>query len=58
MLWHPVSLHRPAPARERAFGLLKRMGGNVATAPDRDDVISAEIDDLLVGDVPFFHGST
>jgi type 2 lantibiotic biosynthesis protein LanM len=54
MLWHPVSLHKPAPARERAFGLLKRMGGNVATAPDRDDVISAEIDDLLVGDVPFF----
>jgi len=54
MLWHPVSLHQPVPARARAFDLLKRMGSNVAMAPDTDQVINAEIDDLLQGDVPFF----
>jgi type 2 lantibiotic biosynthesis protein LanM len=54
MLWHPQSLHRPGEARERARDLLTRMGRNVALAPDDPSVIEAEIDDLLVGDVPIF----
>jgi type 2 lantibiotic biosynthesis protein LanM len=54
MLWHPVSLHDEAPARRRAFDLLQKMAGNVASAPDRAEVIEAEIEDLLIGDVPFF----
>lgn len=54
MLWHPVSLHGPEAARRRAFELFKRMAANVATAPGSDEVIEAEIEDLLHGDVPFF----
>ncbi|GAB3030976.1 type 2 lanthipeptide synthetase LanM family protein [Oleiagrimonas citrea] len=54
MLWHPVSLHREAPARERARDLLKRMADNVASAPGQADVIEAEIDDLEEGDIPYF----
>lgn len=54
MLWHPKSLHEPGEARERARDLLGRMGANVSLAPDDPAVIAAEIDDLLVGDVPIF----
>ena len=32
MLWHPVSLHNPEPARQRAFGLLEKMAANVSVA--------------------------
>jgi type 2 lantibiotic biosynthesis protein LanM len=56
MLWHPVSLHDPEAARARARDLLGQMGRNVALAPDDPGVIEAEIDDLLVGDVPIFTG--
>ncbi|MBA3964005.1 MAG: type 2 lantipeptide synthetase LanM [Chthoniobacterales bacterium] len=56
MLWHPVSLHNEAPARQRAFGLLQRMAANVSSAPSDPVVISAEIDDLLEGDIPYFSG--
>ena len=54
MLWHPVSLHDEATARERARALLERMAGNVATAPGSATVIAAEIDELLEGDIPLF----
>lgn len=54
MLWHPVSLHKEEEARERARALLARMGENVATAPSDPAVIEAEIDELMIGDIPFF----
>jgi type 2 lantibiotic biosynthesis protein LanM len=54
MLWHPVSLHKEEPARQRAFELLERMSKNVSVAPSDAAVINAEIDDLLEGDIPFF----
>jgi type 2 lantibiotic biosynthesis protein LanM len=54
MLWHPVSLHKEEPARQRAFELLERMSKNVSIAPSDPAVINAEIDDLLEGDIPFF----
>jgi type 2 lantibiotic biosynthesis protein LanM len=54
MLWHPVSLHRPEEARRRAFELLKKMADNVSMAPSDLDVINAEIDALLEGDIPYF----
>ena len=54
MLWHPASLHDPAPARQHAFDLLQKMAVNVSSAPSDPAVINAEIDDLLEGDIPFF----
>lgn len=54
MLWHPVSLHDPEPARQRAFGLLEKMAANVSMAPSDPAVINAEIDELLEGDIPYF----
>lgn len=54
MLWHPVSLHNEANARQRAHGLLARMATNVSMAPGDPRIIDAEIEDLLEGDVPFF----
>lgn len=54
MLWHPVSLHKPEPARQRAFDLLHRMAANISSAPNDPAVIDAEIDDLMEGDIPFF----
>lgn len=54
MLWHPVSLHKQAPAVARAEQLLAKMATNVSRAPDDPDVIRAEVADLLVGDIPFF----
>ena len=54
MLWHPVSLHNPEPARQRAFGLLQKMAENVSMAPSDPAVINAEIDELLQGDIPYF----
>lgn len=54
MLWHPVSLHNPEPARQRAFELLQKMAANVSAAPSDPTVINAEIDELLEGDVPYF----
>jgi len=54
MLWHPVSLHNPEPARQRAFALLQKMAANVSVAPSASAVINAEIDELLDGDIPYF----
>lgn len=54
MLWHPVSLHKQAEAIGRAAGLLERMADNIALASDSKRVIHGEIEDLLVGDIPFF----
>ena len=54
MLWHPVSLHNPEEARQRAFGLLKKMAANLSVAPGDPAVINAEIDELLEGDIPYF----
>jgi type 2 lantibiotic biosynthesis protein LanM len=54
MLWHPVSLHNPEAARQRAFGLLEKMAVNVSMAPSDPAVINAEIDELLEGDIPYF----
>jgi type 2 lantibiotic biosynthesis protein LanM len=54
MLWHPSSLHKEQPARQRAFELLRKMADNVASAPSDPAVINAEIDELLEGDIPYF----
>jgi len=54
MLWHPVSLHDPEPARQHAFELFKKMAANVSMAPSDPAVIQAEIDELLEGDIPYF----
>ena len=54
MLWHPVSLHDEPAARTRAVDLLARHAANVAEAPAEPEVIAAEVDDLLVGDIPIF----
>ncbi|AEI66695.1 type 2 lanthipeptide synthetase LanM family protein [Corallococcus macrosporus] len=54
MLWHPVSLHKEGPARQRANDLLARMAANVSSAPADPEVIAAEVEDLLEGDIPFF----
>jgi len=54
MLWHPVSLHNPQAARQRAFGLLQKMAANLSMAPSDPAVINAEIDELLEGDIPYF----
>ncbi len=54
MLWHPVSLHKQEPARQRARDLLAKMAVNVSSAPSDPAVIDAEIEDLMEGDIPFF----
>lgn len=54
MLWHPVSLHDEAGARERAGDLLARMASKSSSAPGDPKIIDAEIDDLMVGDIPYF----
>ncbi|MEY2564978.1 MAG: hypothetical protein QOH88_3171 [Verrucomicrobiota bacterium] len=54
MLWHPVSLHREGPARQRGFDLLLKMARNVSSAPSDPSVIRAEIDNLMEGDIPVF----
>ena len=54
MLWHPVSLHDEAQARQRAHDLFAKMAANIKLAPSDPLVIDSEIEDLLVGDIPFF----
>ncbi|WP_211240701.1 type 2 lanthipeptide synthetase LanM family protein [Hamadaea tsunoensis] len=54
MLWHPVSLHEPEPALDRAAQILADMAHSVPGAPDDPDVIAAELADLQDGDIPFF----
>lgn len=55
MLWHPISLADEAQARQRAAGLLARAAALISTTPSDPVVIEAEIDDMLRGDVPYFH---
>ena len=54
MLWHPVSLHNEAAARQRAQELLAKMAEKVPSAPSDPEVIASEIEDLSEGDVPYF----
>lgn len=54
MLWHPVSLHKLEEAKERAASVMARMARNIPDAPGEAQIIQAEIDDLLVGDIPVF----
>ena len=54
MLWHPVSLHNEEKSRAYAEDLLAKMAANVSTAPGDPAVIAAEVDDLLIGDIPVF----
>ncbi|GIM86728.1 type 2 lanthipeptide synthetase LanM family protein [Salinispora arenicola] len=54
MLWHPASLHDEPAAKARVIDLLTRHAANAAEAPAEPDVIVAEVDDLLVGDIPVF----
>lgn len=54
MLWHPASLHNEAQARQRARDLLSKMAVHMTSAPSDPAVIEGEIEDLLVGDIPFF----
>lgn len=54
MLWHPASLHDERAAKDRAVDLLTRHAANAADAPSEPDVIAAEVNDLLVGDIPIF----
>jgi len=54
MLWHPVSLRDEASARRRAEDLLGEMAKNVSFAPSDRQVITAEVEDLLEGDIPYF----
>ncbi|KRV48297.1 hypothetical protein AQ490_25095 [Wenjunlia vitaminophila] len=54
MLWHPSSLHDQDAAVERARDVLARQASVITGAPREPEVIAAEVDDMLVGDVPFF----
>lgn len=54
MLWHPVSLHGPDAARDRARELLARAAAHLAMAPSDPAVIAAEVEDLRAGDIPCF----
>ena len=53
MLWHPASLHNEPAARQRAAALLTRHAHHNG-APSDPAVIEAEVEDLLVGDVPCY----
>ena len=54
MLWHPVSLHNETRARDQAHDLFARMAQNVSGSPSDPKVIEAEIDELTIGDIPYF----
>ena len=54
MLWHPVSLHDQPAAVTRGVDLLRKMAARVRIAPHVQDVVEAEVADLLDGDIPFF----
>lgn len=54
MLWHPVSLHDPQTAADRAALLMTKMAQSLPGVPDDPRVVEAEIAELLVGDIPYF----
>jgi lantibiotic modifying enzyme len=54
MLWHPASLHDEAAAVTRAGDLLARHARNAPDAPSDPAVITAEVAELLDGDIPMF----
>ncbi|HEX8865278.1 MAG TPA: type 2 lanthipeptide synthetase LanM family protein, partial [Lentzea sp.] len=54
MLWHPTSLHDETAARARAAGVLAKQAETAPGAPGDPEVIDAEVEELLDGDVPFF----
>jgi type 2 lantibiotic biosynthesis protein LanM len=54
MLWHPVSLHDPQTAVDRATSLLTKMAETLPGVPDDPRVVEAEVAELLVGDIPYF----
>lgn len=54
MLWHPASLHNEAVAVERAAALLRTRGGDSPNASGDPAVALAEVQDLLVGDIPIY----
>lgn len=54
MLWHPVSLHDPQAAADRAALLLTTMADSLPGVPDDPRVVEAEVAELLVGDIPYF----
>ncbi len=54
MLWHPVSLHDPGPARARVADLLQQQARTRPEAPADPRIVHREIDDLLDGDIPVF----
>lgn len=54
MLWHPISLADEPAARARAEEVLMGMARNFSSAPSDPAVIAAEIDDLLIDDIPMF----
>ncbi len=54
MLWHPASLANPAAAQQKAEFLLKEMSENIAYAPSDSAIISAEVEELRLGDIPVF----
>lgn len=54
MLWHPTSLHRETEAVERATTLLRTRGGDSPNASGDPAVALAEVQDMLVGDIPIY----
>ena len=54
MLWHPASLANPAAAKQKAEFLLKEMSENISYAPSDPAIISAEVEELRLGDIPVF----
>lgn len=54
MLWHPASLHDEPAAVARANELLRQQGRAAPPAPVEPAVVAAEVEQLLMGDVPLF----
>lgn len=54
VLWHPASLQEPEPAMTRAVDLLTEDAAAVPGAPADPYVITAEVYELLDGDLPLF----
>lgn len=53
MLWHPVGLHDPVAAENKAVSLLAQHSANTR-GPAGAEVYAAEVADLWAGDIPVF----